>query len=312
MNFLSFLYQIFGFVLRELYNWVGNYGVALILLTLIARIIMLPLSIKQQKSTAKMQRLQTKVRKIQQQYAGDQKKIQEETQALYAREGTNPMSMGCLPLVLQLPIIYGLIGAIYHPLQYVLNIPKEHIEALSEAVKKVVEISTQNSRTIELQIIEHADKLVGIVPDDVFAKISEFNFEFLGISLGQVPSIKHFDKLWLIPILSFVSQMASSIFMYLRQREQNPEMSKNPSMGCMTFGMPLFSLYFTFQFPAGIGVYWITSSVIAFVQTVVLNSIFSPKKATTRLLIEETIQRRSREENLKRVSQNRNNSESNR
>ena len=68
---MSFLYSIFGFLLRALYQWVGNYGLALILLTLFARILMLPMSIKQQKSTAKMQRLQSKVRKIQQQYAGD-------------------------------------------------------------------------------------------------------------------------------------------------------------------------------------------------------------------------------------------------
>ena len=94
--------------------------------------------------------------------------------------------------------------------------------------------------------------------------------------------------------------------MYLRQREQNPEMAKNPSMGCMTFGMPLFSLYFTFQFPAGIGVYWIASSVIAFLQTIVLNSVFSPKKATTKLLIEDTVQRRSKEQNQKRVAQRNN------
>ena len=89
----------------------------------------------------------------------------------------------------------------------------------------------------------------------------------------------------------------------LQQRKNNPEMAKNPTMGCMTFGMPLFSLYFTFQFPIGIGVYWIASSVIAFVQTVVLNSVFSPKKATTKLLIEETIERRSKEENLKKVAE---------
>lgn len=301
---MTFLYQFFGFLMRELCQLVGNYGVALMLLTLIARVVMLPMSIKQQKGTAKMQRLQTKVRKIQQQYAGDQRKIQEETQALYAREGSNPASMGCMPLLLQLPILYGLIGAIYHPLQYVLNIPKEQIESLTKALTDsgVVEITTKNSRTIELLIIEHIDKLRDVVPVDIFDKISAFDFKFLGISLGQVPSVKELNILWLIPILSFLSQFASSIFMYLRQRETNPEMAKNPSMGCMTFGMPLFSLYFTFQFPAGIGVYWIASSVIAFIQTVVLNSIYSPKKATTKLLIEETILRRSREENLKRVA----------
>lgn len=303
---MSFLYSIFGFLLRGLYDWVGNYGLALILLTLFARILMLPMSIKQQKSTAKMQRLQSKVRKIQQQYAGDQKKIQEETQALYAREGTNPMSMGCLPLVLQLPIIYGLIGVIYRPLQYVLNIPAEQIETLKTALSNVVEVTTKNSRTVELLIIEHIQELSGSVPADVFEKISSFDFKFLGISLGQVPSVKHPDVLWLVPILSFLSQMASSIVMYLRQKEQNPEMSKNPSMGCMTFGMPLFSLYFTFQFPVGIGIYWITSSVIAFVQMLALNYIYSPKKMTAKLLIEETVQRRSREENLKRVAQHKN------
>ncbi len=303
---MSFLYSIFGFLLRALYQWVGNYGLALILLTLFARILMLPMSIKQQKSTAKMQRLQSKVRKIQQQYAGDQKKIQEETQALYSREGTNPMSMGCLPLVLQLPIIYGLIGAIYHPLQYVLDISTAHIEALTKALGAVVEVTTKNSRTIELLIIEHIQELSGSVPADVFEKISSFDFKFLGLSLGQVPSVKHPDVLWLVPILSFASQMASSIVMYLRQKEQNPEMSKNPSMGCMTFGMPLFSLYFTFQFPVGIGIYWITSSVIAFLQMLALNYIYSPKKATTKLLVEETVQRRSREQNLKRVAQRKN------
>ncbi len=303
---MSFLYSIFGFLLRALYQWVGNYGLVLILLTLFARILMLPMSIKQQKSTAKMQRLQSKVRKIQQQYAGDQKKIQEETQALYSREGTNPMSMGCLPLVLQLPIIYGLIGAIYHPLKYVLDIPDAQIQTLTKALSGVVEVTTKNSRTIELLIIEHIKELAGSVPEAVYAKISSFDFRFLGISLGQVPSVKHPDILWLVPILSFVTQMASSLVMYARQKEQNPEMSKNPSMGCMTFGMPLFSLYFTFQFPVGIGIYWIASSVIAFVQMLALNYIFSPKKATTKLLIEETVQRRSREQNLKRVAERKN------
>lgn len=300
---MSFLYQFFGFLLRELCLLVDNYGVALILLTLIARLVMLPMSIKQQKSSAKMQRLQSKVRKIQQQYAGDQKKIQEETQALYAQEGTNPMNMGCLPLLLQLPIIYGLLGAIYHPLQYVLNISSQDVNALTEALKNIVEISSKNSRLVEMQIIEHIGELTGVVSPDVINKISSFDFSFLGLSLGQVPSIKQPSVLWLIPILSFVSQLATSLFMYVRQKESNPEMAKNPSMGCMTFGMPLFSLYFTFQFPIGIGVYWIASSVIAFVQTVVLNSVFSPKKATTKLLIEETIERRSKEENLKKVAE---------
>lgn len=299
---MTFLYNIFGYVLRELYVLIDNYGLALILLTLIARIIMLPSSIKQQKGTAKMQRMQSKVRKIQQQYAGDQKKIQEETQALYSREGYNPMGSGCLPLVLQLPVIYGLIGVIYKPLTYVLNIPEETVATLTKAAETVLEVSTKNNRTIELLIIENIDKFTQYISADVYKTISEFDFKFLSISLGQVPSIKEPNILWLIPILAFVSNLASSLFMYIRQKETNPAMAKNPSMGCMTFGMPIFSLIFTFQFPVGIGVYWIASSFIAFIQTVILNFAYSPKKTMTRLLIDETVQRRSKEENIKRMA----------
>jgi len=70
----------------------------------------------------------------------------------------------------------------------------------------------------------------------------------------------------------------------------------------MTFGMPLFSVYFTFLFPVGIGIYWIASNIFAFIQTVVISFTHSPQKMTAKLMIEETIQRRSREENLKRVA----------
>ena len=299
---MSFLYNIFGYVLRELWVLVDNYGLALILLTFIARLIMLPSSIKQQKSTAKMQRLQSKIRKIQNQYEGDQRKIQEETQALYSREGYNPMGSGCLPLLLQLPVIYGLIGVIYKPLTYVLRIPEDVVATLTKAAETVLEVSTKNTRTVELLIIENIDKFAQYIPEDIYKTISEFDFEFLSISLGQIPSVKQFNILWIVPILAFASNFASSLFMYFRQKETNPAMAKNPSMGCMTFGMPLFSLIFTFQFPVGIGVYWIASSLIAFIQTVILNIVYSPKKTMTKILIDETVQRRSKEENMKRMA----------
>ncbi|MCR5485263.1 MAG: YidC/Oxa1 family membrane protein insertase [Clostridiales bacterium] len=304
---MSYFYGAFGFVLREIYHLVNNYGLALIIFTFIARLLMFPTSISQQKNTAKMQRMQTKVKKIQQKYAGDQRKIQEETQALYSREGTNPMGAGCLPLVIQLPIIYGLIGVIYRPLKYVLRISDGDIATLTTALKNVVEVTKSSERTIQLLIIENIDKLSGAVPTDIFNKIASFDFEFLGLPLGQVPQIKHPSALWIVPILSGLSSLASSFFMYMRQRSSDPQAAKNPTMGCMTFGMPLFSLYFTFQFPVGIGIYWIASNLFAFLQMVILNFTHSPKKMLAKELIEETVQRRSREENLKRVAEIKNN-----
>jgi len=294
----------FGFVLRLIFNTVGNYGIALVLFTLFARLLMLPTSISQQKGTSKTQRLQPKIRKIQEKYKGDNKKIQEETQALYQREGHNPMNAGCLPLLIQMPIIFGLIAVIYKPLTYALQIDSEHIAALTSAVKVLLKDSPdllKNTRTIELTIIEHIRDLKSTA-GSVYSKISEFHFTFLGLPLGQTPDKGHFDKLWAVPILSGLSSFASSIFTFFKQKQTNPEMSKNPAMGCMTFGMPLFSTYFTFMFPVGIGIYWIASNIFAFIQTVILSYTHSPKKLIAKLMIEETVQRRSNEENLKLVA----------
>ena len=88
--------------------------------------------------------------------------------------------------------------------------------------------------------------------------------------------------------------------MYMRQRKQNPEMAKNPTMGCMTFMSPAMSLWFTFMFPAGVGVYWIISNILSFIQQVVLTNLYSPKKVIAQQMVDETVQRRSRENNVKR------------
>ena len=129
----------FGYVLRFIFEAVDNYGLALILFTLFARLLMIPTSIYQTKGTVKTQRLQPKIRRINAKYKGDQKKIQEETQALYQREGHNPMNMGCLPLAIQFIIIFGLIGVIYHPLKWALAIDDTTINSLTEIAKGLAE-----------------------------------------------------------------------------------------------------------------------------------------------------------------------------
>ena len=126
-------------------------------------------------------------------------------------------------------------------------------------------------------------------------------FNFLGIDLTQQPTVKEFNSLWLIPIAAFATAMLSSVVMYLRQRKTNPEMAKNPSMGCMTFMSPLMSLWFAFMFPAGVGIYWIMSNIVSFIQMIVLNYFYSPQKVTAKLMVSETVERRSREQNVKKL-----------
>jgi YidC/Oxa1 family membrane protein insertase len=288
-------------VLKLIFDTVGNYGIALVLFTMFARLLMFPASIHQQKGTAKTQRLQPKLRKIQEKYKGDNKKIQEETQALYQREGHNPMNAGCLPMLIQMPIIFGLIGVIYNPLTYALEIPKEYIEVLTVAIKELVEDLPKNTRTIQLTIIENIAILKNLIPGQYYDTIANFDFKFLGLPLGQTPDLKDRNILWVVPILSGITSFATSVFTFLKQKQTNPDMAKNPAMGCMTFGMPLFSTYFTFLFPVGIGIYWIASNVFAFAQTVVLSYTHNPKKMIAKLMIEETIQRRSKEQNTRLI-----------
>ena len=317
MSFLDYIYWPFAKVLEFFYNISGeNYIIALFLFAIVFKLLLLPSSISQQKGTAKQQRLQPKIRRIQARFAGDQKKIQEETQALYQREGYSPMSaQGCLPLLIQMPIIMILYRVIYSPITYILGANKEQIAAFVKAFG----IDAKNSRPELLimdKILDPAN-LSKVPADltDLAEKVADFaeNFSIFGVSLTQNPNYKEFvtwsgDINWgaklllLIPIFSGLTALLTSLITHIRQKKENPDMAKNPSMGCMTFGMPLMSIVFTFSFPAGIGVYWIFQNILSAVQMIVLNKIYSREKVLAKTLVVETIQRRSKEENIKRVS----------
>lgn len=310
MSFLDYVYLPFAWILEQFYNWTGNYVVALFFFAIVFKLILLPSSISQQKGMAKTQRLQPKIRRIQAKYAGDQKKIQEETQALYQREGYNPMgAQGCLPLLIQMPIIMILYNVIYKPLTYVLRLDPKYIQILTKAVGEV-----KNERYVEMTIMEKFSSLADKVPGEIALQIEDFteSFSAFGVSLATHPSTDVFKNwagsdtgaklLLLIPLLSGLTSLLTSLISQYRQKKQNPEMAKNPTMGCMTYAMPLMSLWFTFQFPAGIGVYWIFQNILSAVQLLILGRIYSQEKVLAKTLVVETIQRRSKENNIKVVS----------
>lgn len=304
----QFLGKPFGFLLDLIYQTVGlgSYAVSIILLTLITRALTVPSSIKQQKGMAKTQRIQSKIRKIQTKYAGDQRRIQEETTALYQREGYNPMSAGCTPMLLQFVILFGLIGAIYYPLSNFLHISQEEVKAMASALS----LDTKSIQS-ELLIMDNIGKLKELfalgklegVKEASLLKIENVNFKIFGTSLGVKPVGEGAPAWgWLIPVFSFLTSMLSSVYSMIKQKQQNPSANTGPMMGCMMFGMPLLSLYFVFTYPIGIGVYWIASGLFGFISTVIIGYFYSPKKTLAKLMIDETIERRSKEENQKLIS----------
>ena len=319
------LYVPFGFLFRILFDFVGNYGLALVIFTLFFRIILLPSAIKQQKSSAKTVRMQPKLKRIREKYQDyapqeRQQRIQAETNELYQKEGYSAMNGGCAPLLLQLPILWGLYGIIRMPLTHVLNISKDAVAALSAAYQALPEMGEQSQRTvayIESAIISNIEAIVAANPDlattssDAIAKIQNFDFTIFGLNLGAIPDsgvFKAFAEatteakiLLLIPILSGLTSLLTSVLTQLRQKKNNPAMDNQQMMGCMMLTMPLMSVWFTFQFPAGMGMYWILSNILAFFQTLVVGHFYAPRKTIAKLMVEETIYRRSYE-NTKKFS----------
>lgn len=319
--FYKYITPIFGFIMLFFYGIVdrmnGSFGVAIILFTIFARLVTMPTTISQQKGMAKQQRLAPKIRRIQEKYAGNQQKIQEETQNLYAREGYNPMSAGCLPLLIQFPFIIGLYGVLYNPLRYAIGLDaatsQQFVDVFSSMVKDgTISVGTKVDRYFPLYIIQHfkevvdyiAAKGITTVPADAITKVQAFidadRFTFLGLELGIQPNYKEFNKYWLIPILSGVTSLISAIITQIQQKKTNPS-ANAPGMGCTMLMMPIMSVVFTFMFPSGIGVYWIASNIFATAQTLVLKKFMSPQKNIAKLMVKETVERRSRENSIKRI-----------
>lgn len=300
----------FGFVISIFYGLTGNYLLSIFFLTLIVRLCLLPASIKQQKGQALQQRLQPKLRRIREKYGNDQRKIQEETQALYQREGFSAMGGGCLPMLIQFPVMIGLYQVNYHPFSMVLRIPSSVVTALKDAVLPLLtETEAKSTFRLELFALQHwseidLSSITGLTAEHI-QKIELFiqRFTFFGLDLATAPNFRNPDIYWIVPVISGVIALLTSIYSLVRQRKTNPEMSKNPSMGCMMLMMPAMQIYFAFLFPISVGIYIIMSSAISFVQMLVLNHLYNPKKVLAKTMIEETIYRRSKEENTKKINE---------
>lgn len=316
---MDFLYNIFGYLFRILFGFVENYGIALVIFTLFFRVILLPTNIKQQKSSAKMVRLQPKLRRIREKYQDyspqeRQQKIQMETSELYQKEGYSSMGASCMPLLLQLPILWGLYGVIREPLTYVLKISEEAITAFTEAINTLgITVGSGKSGSaaglMEPAIISNLEKIIEGQPElaEKFASeieiIRNFDFTIFGIDLGSIPSAFYSEfgiskasiLVLAIPVLSGLTSLLTSVLSQVRQKKANPNMENQQMMGCMMLSMPLMSIWFTWSLPAGMGMYWILSNILAFLQTLIIGHFYAPRKVLAKVMVEETINRRAYE-----------------
>lgn len=279
----------FGYLLDWLYTFTNNYGLALILFSLIVKLVLLPMSVKSKKSMLKMSRLSPQVKALEAKYGDDKQKYQLAVQQMYKEEGVS-MGGGCLwsfiPLIILLPLYY----VIREPITYMMHNSRSVSEAIVAFIQASGENLGKNSYYAQLaaagHIGDYMDELKALAVT-ANANLQAMNFQFLGIDLAGIPTFRFWEcegwgeiGLFLIPVVSAGLQAAS---MWLSQKmnnqvatnadgEQDADAAKaaNQTNATMMLMMPIMSLWIGFSMPAAISVYWIAQAVFGAVQDCIL------------------------------------------
>ncbi len=283
-----------GWVMWLMYQITHNYAWSIVFFTLITRIILFPLSVKQQKSSAAMAAFQPKLEKLKKQYGNNQQKLQEEQMKLYSEEGINPMA-SCLPLLIQFPILYGIFDVVYRPLTHILRVGKDAVAAATELTRKIFEadggaVPAYFQARPEIYIVKEVQKNPEAFSDmtaqfpDFVEKVTDFNNKLFGlVDLGDIPTIH--PEVWnaaaivllMIPFMSGLIQIVMTVYSQIRSKKLNPDAPNMGGMNAMLYIMPIFSVWIAFKYPAGIGFYWTVSSLVGFIQSIILYHIYTPE-----------------------------------
>ena len=281
--------RFFGNILNWFNSWTGNYILALLLFALMVKIIMVPLAIPQQKNQIKMAKLRPKMLLIEKKYAGrnDQvtlRKKQAEMMELQQKEGYSPV-WGCLPLLLQLPVIIILYRVIQRPLTYVSRLGSELLSAISGSVgfegSSEISLLTQINRNLPVAEASYAGYFAdrGQAAPGLLADVLP-KMNFFGAQLTSTPSFT--SILLLIPLINFglgVLTMKLTKKLNGNAAQMTAQTTdQKVSGGIMEWMMPLISLWFAFILPAALGMYWIFQAVLGIAQTLILAKVMPMPK----------------------------------
>ena len=274
MGIIGFLAVPLGYVMRAIYGAVQNYGVAIILFTALVKVCLLPLTIHQQKSTAKMSVFNPMIQEIQKKYAKDQERAQEEMMKLQEEYGFSPTA-GCAPMALNLLIMFGVIELVYRPLQYVLMIGSD---ALSEAVA-LLGMAARDYRgqvlliqTIKGMSVDAAAAQFTSLTTDQITAIQGFQMNFLGIDLCATPQMA-LNALLILPILSLLSMLLMNL---VTMKMSGQEMTG--SMKYMPWMMSLMFVWISFTLPVGFSLYYTVSNLLGVVSSIIAKKVYDPAK----------------------------------
>lgn len=299
---MDFLANIFGYLLNFIYQIVNNYGIAMIIFTIILKLIMLPISIKQQKTLKKSAKMQVKVKEIQEKYSNDQVRQSQELMDLYKRENMSPFS-GCLSSIIQLIIVLSMFYLVSRPLTYMKHIDTDLLNQYTQEVAASTEGALRYPEIAIIKAMSDKDENIRI------------NMDFFGLDLSDIPTQNYKDlKVYIIPLLyvltSFISIRLTTNLNKKKQEEKNnkeelikenidktkenneeklpvkveekQEDKETDTMEemqrQMNFMMPVMAVSIALIAPLGLALYWLVSNLLMIIERLIINKFFKDEE----------------------------------
>lgn len=288
----EFFANIFGYLLQFLYTLVNNYGLAIIIFTLIIKLLLLPLSIKQQKTMKKSSELQEKVKVMQFKYKNDPEKLNQEMMNLYKTENVSPFS-GCLTSIVQMLLLLSIFYLVRSPLTFMEKIPQDNINTYIQQLKD--EGKAISNVYPEIDLIRETELLKEKNPEDQFVEKTNVKMNFLGLDLSKIPQQNMTDyTVYIIPVLYILSSFVSiRITTAKQQKDKEDKKSKNidgntgkeieeennemdavmQTNKMMSWFVPIMSISIAFIAPLGLALYWLISNILMIAERLIIDKV---------------------------------------
>lgn len=305
---ISFFANIFGYILDWIYNVVGNYGWAIIIFSIIIKLLLVPISVKQQKTVKKTNKIQEKMKEIKVKYKNNPEKLNKATMELYRTENMSPFS-GCLSAIVQIILLFAVFYLVKSPLTYMKKVDVDIIDKYT-TISKQYDLSEQNNAYPEIVILREINNIKELKNKDIqedddkinVAEINDeeldnldINMDFFGLNLAQVPTRSSDWKAYIIPFLYVVMSIVSMKFtMATNNKAQNKkkedekalvkkdgeeefdpvaQMNKN-----MTYIFPIMYLSVALIAPLGLALYWLMNSILIIIERLILNKVIKDEE----------------------------------
>lgn len=287
--------SLFGYILNFIYDFVNNYGLAIILFSILIKLILLPISIKQQKTMKKTAKIQGKVKELQEKYKNDQVKMNQEMMDLYKSEKMNPFS-GCFSAIIQIVLLFAMFGLVRSPLTYMLKVDDNVLQKTENYIKQENFAISQSYPQISIlkYVSNNKDKVIEVSgeneeKENINLNDLYINMEFLGLDLSNIPQENwNNPTVYIIPALYVITSMISmKITTNMntkknkketkegeedgKEKEASPEDMAVQMNKSMSWFMPIMAVSISIIAPLGLALYWLVNNILMIIERLIIN-----------------------------------------